>query len=464
MNRRTATVAMGIALVALAALRFWRVDQYPVVGVDEGIWNFEARDLVLFGERGMNGFHNVFLAPLHFATCWVLFHFAPATCFTVRVFMGILGLGALALVGVLVARQRDLRTAWVAILMIGFSFVMITVNRRAYLEGAVILLSPLALLLADGRTWLPRMGFAICVAVMLAYKSNAIYLLPALLIPAAGESRRSTGWRLAGVAWGVAMAALLVYAVARAAPPLAASAMLFELSKSPGPAPWFRVGRFGLSPSAVAHSVRGLLTGQTDLVLLTGVGVLGLLTARAWRDRFALRMAVWLACGYAFLLAQPNHPQYFAPLIVPAGILAALVLVRPGRRVLPALLVAGLALFSLVRLEMGFRESDNSNRPAAALTWLRQQGDAPFLAAPEIVIASRARGYAFNRIFHPLPPLKAPSLQAFVRAQRIRYVIFDDWETSEFFQDDPAFHATLAGYRQVAAGHGWVAFDTAIGP
>jgi hypothetical protein len=82
------------------------------------------------------------------------------------------------------------------------------------------------------------------------------------------------------------------------------------------------------------------------------------------------------------------------------------------------------------------------------------------LAAPEIVIASRSRGYAFNRIFHPLPPLVAPQLGAFIRAHRIRYVIFDDWETAGFFRGEPAFRAALAGYRQVATGEGWVAFET----
>lgn len=462
MKKATWMIGIVVVAVVLAALRLWRVDQYPVVGVDEGIWNFEARDLVLFGERGMNGFHNVFLSPLHFATGWVLFHFAPATCFSMRVLMGILGMGALAWVGMLVARYRDGRTAWVAVLLIGFSFVMITVNRRAYLEGAVIFLSPMALLLVDRRRWLHRIAFVVCIAILLAYKSNAVYLVPALLLPAVGETRRMIGWRCAALVWGVAIAALLVYLVARSAPPLAASAMLFELTKWPGPAPLFRMGRFGLSPSAVGNTVRALVVGQTDLVMLTGVAAVGFLALRAWRDRFALRMALWLLCGYAFFLAQPNHPQYFAPLIVPAGILAALVIVRPGRRALPAALIAGVAVFSLVRLGIGYRQSLRSNPPAAALNWLHQQGtgDAPFLAAPEIVIASRARGYAFNRIFHPLPPLPSPSLLSFIRDHHIRYVIFDDWETAEFFHDDPAFHAALAGFRKVGSGEGWVAFDT----
>jgi 4-amino-4-deoxy-L-arabinose transferase-like glycosyltransferase len=413
----------------------------------------------------MNGFHNVFLSPLHFATCWVLFHFAPATCFSVRVLMGILGLVALALVGLLVARYRDKSTAAVAVLLIGLSFVMITVNRRAYLEGAVILLSPLAVLLSGGRNWRHWIALAICVAVLLAYKSNAVYLLPALLIPALGETRRATLWRAAALAWGVAMAALLVYLVARAAPQLSAAAMHFELSKPPGPAPWFHVGRFGLSRSAMAKAVRALVAGQTDLVVVTGVAIGGFLALRAWRDRFALRMAVWLMCGYVFFLAQPNHPQYFAPLIIPAGILAAWVTVGPGRRALPALVVAGVAISSLVRLGIGYRQSLRSNPPAAALNWLSQQGSgaSPFLAAPEIVIASSTRGYAFNRIFHPLPPLVAPPLVSFLRAHAIRYVIFDEWETAEFFQGDAAFHAALAGLRKVGTGDGWVAFDTGIG-
>ncbi len=450
---------------ALVALRFWKVGVFPVVGVDEGIWNFEARDLLLFGERSMNGFNNVFLSPLHFATCWLLFHVAPATCFSVRVFMGILGLVALGLVGVLVQRHRDRRTAFTAVLLIGFSFVMITVNRRAYLEGAMIVMSPVALLLAEGRSRGHRIAFAVCVAGMLAYKSAAVYLLPALLIPAVGETRRLLAQRLVSVVVGVALAITILFLVARSAPELSGPAMLFELSKSPGPEPLVRVGRFGVSLSAVGSAFRDLIVGQTDLAVLSGIAAVGFLALRGWRDRFALRVMAWLLCGYAFFLAQPNHPQYFAPLIVPAGILAALVTAGAPvgvRRWAPALLVASVTVFSLLRLGSGYRESLRSNPPAQVLAWLEQQGSgaSSYLAAPEVVIASPRRGYAFNRIFHPLPPLVAPPLIPFLRTHGIRYIIFDQWETAVFFADDPRFHAALARFDKVAAGDGWVAFDT----
>ena len=107
---------------------------------------------------------------------------------------------------------------------------------------------------------------------------------------------------------------------------------------------------------------------------------------------------MWLVSGYVFLLLQWSHAQYFAPLLVPAAMLSACVL---PRRAPLAVVAAGVAVFSLARVGIGWRLSHEHNAPMSAVRWLETQdlGGGAVLACPEIVAATEKRGVALARQF-----------------------------------------------------------------
>ena len=208
-----------VAIAAVAALRLCDIRTYPVLGVDEGIWTSDARDSALFHDRTMSGFPGLFLSPLHYALLWLLFRVMPATCFSVRLMMGIVGMGSLALIWHLLARRHAIQTAAAAVLMVGLSFVMITINRRAYLESVVVLLSLVTVWAATCETRWRYLLMAVSVAALVLYKSNAIYVVPALLIPAAADHRRrEIAHRLGAVTCGVLAGLLVLLAISRISP------------------------------------------------------------------------------------------------------------------------------------------------------------------------------------------------------------------------------------------------------
>lgn len=457
-------------MIVMAAVRFIDIRHFPILGVDEGLWNLQAKDAVLFGDKDLNGLRQVFLSPLHYALTWSLFHLAPATCFSVRILNGFLGLLTLAMIGWVMVRGGSRRAALWGIIVIGLSFTMVSINRRAYLETGVMCLSMLAVALSGLTSRRALVGVALTVAALFLYKSNATYVLPCLLIPSAEEAwRRGFGRRLICVMSGVGLAAAGMFLVAWTSPDAFQGAYAFELSKGDGVFSLVRLGRFGIYPWLSLSTLGDLLLGLTDLCLLTAGG----LVCFAWRkplqqDRFALKALVWLVTGYAMLLCQGfQHLQYFAPLIIPAGLL--LLLGRSpaspnshGFRLLQKGIIIVVIVLSLIRIGFGWHKGCVDNPPLEALAWLESQplSDRVCLTCPEIAIATTAKAYAFNRIFHPYPPGKPPRLRDFVRDANITAIIYDQWETDPYFSRKSDFKEDLNAFTNVFKRNLWQGIAT----
>ena len=457
-------IAVGLVIVLA---RFTDIRTYPLPGPDEGIWHVEAKDAVLFCDRSMSQFPQAFVSPFHFALTWLVFHMLPATFFSMRFVSAGMGLASLLLLAFIVARRYGSRSALAGVALVGLSFVMITINRRAYLESGVILFSLLALDAATRKSSWRYLAMGIGAALLVFYKSNAVYILATLLVPPPGPGAiRDAGRRLFVLCLGVGAAALGLFLVARISPVESGAAYNFEFTKGLNDVAWIRIGRFGLYPCVLRDSFRVLFSGYTDLMLMIAIGVGAFILGRGWRDRLALRMVLWLVAGFGFLCSQAfQHAQYFAPFIVPAGLLVVAmgshVQARWGRRLLwtMAALVVGL---SLARVGVGWQRARLHNPSLEALGWLESQpleADEAFLAGPDVVLGTERKGYMFNRIFHPLPPSEAPDLAQFLKTKRIRYVVFDEWETAPFFNNEPEFAALLNRFPQMASGSGWVAYE-----
>ena len=467
-KQRSVLVSLWIAALSLIVIaRFVDIRTYPLLGPDEGLWNIEIKDAVLFGDRTKSGLPQVFASPVHYVLGRLWLSILPATCFSLRWVSGAWGVVTLALMFSLLNRRYGCRTALACCSLAACSFTMFLINRRAYLESAVMAFSLLAVVCAVSRSRFRYLGLFGAVWLLLAHKATGISVVPALMLPM-GEWRRDLPRRMAAVVLGVAMAALTIWSVSQMAPGESGPMWAVEFSKGAGEASLIRVGRFGLYPDVLRHSAEALFLGLTDLALFSLLAVVAFVMARAWRDPFALRIAVWLVVGYGWILVQAwQHAQYFAPLVVPSVLLLVVscrMLERPS-------LVRGfqsaavlVILLSFARVGYGWQKAHKFNPPLSAIEWLETQDleGGTFLAGPDVAAATELRGYPFSRIFHPMVG-EPPTLLDFVREKHVRFVIFDQWESAPFFLDDDQFHAELAVYERVASGSGWVAYRTAVG-
>jgi hypothetical protein len=465
-NRHVERVQIAVLIALLAAVRFVDLRHFPILGVDEGLWNLQAKDAVLFGDVNMNGLMQVFLSPGHFALTWALFHVAPATGFSVRMLNGVLGLVTLVIVWRLLSNTTTSSRALLGVAVIGLSWTMIMINRFAYLESGVICLSVLAVYFSGLPSRRALVGLTLAVGLLLLYKSNAIYLFPCLLIPSAEEQLRRGLWRrLAAIVAGMGLAALGFYLVSFMDPEGFREAYAFELNKGNNEVALIRLGRFGIYPNLIAHTLYLIGRRSTDLVFLTVMGLAGLWFGReARKHRLAWKAALWLGAGYASLLCQGfQHLQYFTPLIVPAGLLAVLGLQLPSRSIRVRWMYgAGLVLAFVTicpgRLAYFWVKARSDNPPLAALTWLESQVPAgqASLTCPEIAVATTNKAYAFSRVFRPYPPRQPPRLQDFVRKAHIVAIVYDQWEIAPYFRDDAEFLDDLGKFEKQAEGHDWI--------
>lgn len=465
---RTRYSAIIVSLFAIfALLRLIDISHYPLLSVDEGLWNLQVKDWVLFHDLNMNGLRQVYLSPLHFAVTTLLFHVLPATCFSVRLLSGLLGVLTLLVIWPVCVEQLGRRKAVFVMILLGLSFTMITINRRAYLESGVMFLSALAFVFSSHRRPITQVALAVTIGLLVLYKSNAVYIVPALLIPASKDGIFSgVGRRLFAVAIGIGFAAIGFYLVYRWQPEEFRQAYAFELAKGWGEKALVRFGRFGIYPGLTLKSLQTIAFQQTDLFVLSLTGTIGFLSSRRIRTNpFAWKVFVWLAAGYGSLFCQGfQHSQYFSPMIIPAAILVGIMLPDGTRATASAyrLCCYGLLILviflSLGRIAAGWKKGLTDNPPLAALRWLKQQdlSRQTFLACPEIVAATGQKGYAFNHIFHPYAPARPALLNTFVEEKRVGYIIFDQWETAPAFQDESDFLASLEQYPKVTEGKGWI--------
>ena len=424
-----------IIVVRLAGLRF-----YPELAIDEGLWTLQAKDYVLFGEPHMNGLRHLYLSPLSFALYTLWFKCLPATCFSVRLLSAILGILTWLLAFKLADRVFGRRAAMISTLLLGFCFTDVVIHRRAYLENGVLFFSTMLILLSLSKHRVSLFGMFAGVAALMLYKANAIYVLPALLVPCALTTRewQASQRRTMVVMLGLLVSLAVFFLLYRLDPGRFRAAYEFELTKTARARAFFRVGRFGLYPDVLVSTVSGLSRRCSELVAMIGLAVPAVLWRPLRRFQGFWSIWLWLAVGCVFLMAQGfQHDQYFAPLAVPAVLIIGGLYQAAADRSLKcrwAILALCVALmsFSLCRMGIGAYRTvrDNHNRGLAMLEWAEthsREGEA-ILVNADTAAATTRRAYAFHRIFRPYPPERAPSLTEFVEKQRIRAVIDDQWE------------------------------------
>jgi 4-amino-4-deoxy-L-arabinose transferase-like glycosyltransferase len=455
---------MGPVLLcgALATVRLVGLGIYPRLAIDEGLWTLQTKDAVLFGDASMNGLRQVFLSPLHFAVTWLLFHILPATLFSIRFWSGLVGLGSLAVIWGVVRKRHGGAAAWGSVVLIGLSFSLVTINRRAYLESGVILISMAAFYCSMRSGRLRSVGLATLVAALLLYKLNSIYFLPCLLWPnSPRQAWRETGGRLLVVLGGVAAAILVYFAIYETHQSAFAGAWLFELNKSATGSALVHIGRFGIYPSALLDSARSIVFSLQDLTVLSLIALVGLALVPAARDPYGWKLAVWLVSGYLFLSVQSfQHLQYFVPLIAPAGMLAFHVVRSMERDFARQAAVCALAILTVVglgRIGWGVIRAQVDNPQLSALRWIESSippGGA-CLATAELAAATEHRCYAYNRVFHPYGSVGAPALADFVREKHVASIVVDEWETTPAFAGDRRVLSALTAFRVVRVGDHW---------
>jgi len=455
-----------VLAAAVCVLHFYNIRLYPMLGVDEGVWTIEGKDAALFGDRTMSGFCQLFLSPAHFAYLRGIFLFAPATLFSVRLANAWLSLITLVLVFYILRRDVGKRAAFLGALFLGVCFTYVTISRRAFLESGVILLSVLAVFFSQrrGRWW--GAAIAVTVALVALYKSNALYVAPALVVHA--WARDGFG---AAVRRGLAVAAGLILGIAgfwllyRAMPAEFIEAYQFEFAKQPPEgAAIFRVGRFGLFPVALRESAVGLLTGHTELVVLTGAALAGILHAGCRRNPTALCLLTWLVLGYAAVLSQSfQHAQYFAPFIAPAAMLCVLsASVCRWPRVLQAgwiLMFVAVTGGSVAREYIGWSRARAGTPPMEAVRWVEDNVpmETRILSGPEVAASTERRSYVFHRIFCPLGKQEPPQLTDYIRENGIDVVLLDYWETEPMFRNDKRLIPALEALPRIARAAHWEA-------
>ena len=462
------TLCASLLALLVVLLHFYNIRLYPMLGVDEGIWTIEGKDAALFGDRTMSGFCQVILSPAHFAYLRGIFLFAPATLFSVRLANAWLSLATLVLVFGILKRDMGTRRAFVGTVLLGVSFTFVTISRRAFLESGVILLSVLAVFFSHRRGRWREPAIAVTVALLTLYKSNALYIVPALVVHAwARDGFGAAMRRCLTVAAGLILGVAGFWIVYKAMPAEFLEAYQFEFAKEPpAGSAILRLGRFGIFPAALRESAVGLVTGHTELVVLTVAALAGVVHAGCRRNPTALCLLTWIVLGYGAVLSQSfQHAQYFAPFIVPTAMLCLLCAsVCSWPRVLRAgwiLMFVAVAGGSLMRECIGWQRARAGTPPMEAVRWVEANVpmDTRILSGPEVAASTERRAYIFHRIFCPLGKQEPPVLADYLRENEIDIIVFDHWETGPMFGYNKRLLRALDGLPEVASGAQWEALS-----
>ena len=458
------TLAFYGLCIVFVVLRLSDLFNYPRLEVDEGLFSIQAKDAVLFGDARMNAPRpdTVVVTPGHFSLTWTLFHVAPATIFSVRALNALLGCLTLWVVWTFCREHLGRPQAYWAVIVLGLSFSMITLNRRAWLETGVALISLLAVWFSAKTSRQSLIGLVVAVAALLLYKMNAIYIVPGLLLPSARESFwPGVTRRAAAIAVGAVVAVAVFYGVYRYNPGVFLAAYGAQLNLGGATEqPLIHVGRFGIFPHKLMETARNLVTGSTDLLALTALALGGVIMARRWYDRITGKLLLWLIGGYTLSSLQVNHVQYYVPLIVPAVLLTVAGLYSLPAGSLSFRTYRGLLsltiVFSLARLAYGWHHARVDNPPLEALRWIESQDPAAasFLACPEIAAATEKKGYILDFVMHPSGP-PAVDLVSVVQARQVKTIVYDEWESAPYFKGDQVFLDRLGQYRTVVSHDGW---------
>lgn len=464
---KATTFIFGCLCVAFFLLRTADLTTYPRLDVDEGLYTIQAKDAVLFGDARMNGSYpdTVVVDPGHFGMLWALFQVAPATIFTVRVLNGLLGCLTLLVVWKLCREQFGQEHAYWTVLILGLSFTMISLNRRAWLETAVALISVAAVWYSTRSGRWALAGLAASVAALLLYKMNAIYLVPSLLLPGRDEPFwRGVANRAAALVIGGLAAGAIFFLIYLRDPSLFNTTYQVQFNLTGGEVPIIGLGRFGLFPNMLKATARTLVFGQTDLVVLTALSLIG--TALTWdrREPVTAKLLLWLLAGYTLLSIQFNHIPYYLPFIVPAAVLTVTALFRLQRESRLFQIYRGLVyvavVFSVVRLAYSWNSARTNNPPLEALRWIEAHTPAneTFTATSEVTAATEKQGYVLYFLRRSAAQPDAADFASSLRAKRVRSLVYDLWESEEFFKNDAGLQSHLHSLEAAVSNEDWTGF------
>lgn len=464
---KATTFLFGCLCLAFLVLRTADLTTFPKLDVDEGLYTIQAKDAVLFGDARMNGSYpdTVVVDPGHFGMLWALFQVAPATIFSVRLLNGLLGCLTLVIVWKLCREQFGQEHAYWSLLILGLSFTMIGLNRRAWLETGVALFSTAAVWYSTRSGRWALAGLAASMAALLLYKMNAIYLVPSLLLP----NRHEPFWRGVVTRAGALMvgglaAGAVFFLIYLHDPDLFSTTYQVQFNLTTGELPIVGFGRFGLFPILLETTARTLVFGQTDLVALTGLAFVG--TAMTWdrRELVTAKLLLWLLAGYTLLSIQFNHIPYYLPFVVPAAVLTVTTLLRLQRESrtfqIYRALVCVVVVFSVVRLGYSWNSARTSNPPLEALRWIEAQTPAngTFTATSEIAAATERQGYVLYFLRRSAAQPDAADFASSLRAKRVRSLVYDQWESEEFFKSDAGLQAHLHSLDAAVSNEDWMGF------
>lgn len=431
------------ALMALVALRFVGLGDYPALNPDEGFWTSGARNSVLFGDAFMDGRLHPFLSPGMFVALSSWFQLMTPSLETARAFSAFAGLAACALL-LIVGRRAYPTHPWLVSILFGFSAYSLVLHRVALLEAHQTFWLVLA-----GTLWLSRKGYATSLGAGLALgcallvKSNAVFLVPAfiLTLPERDDARR--GDKRLGLAF---LAALIVvagagYLAAWAYDPARfVSAFKYELDGNhfADEGVLFRVARFGLHPGRLMTVAMQVVTLEPVLFTIASLGLFFVI--RDWKgasraDRF---FAWWAMLGAAFHFGQIYiEARYFTTLVPAAAYLAAnpiqrWMAARGGWRVLGIATVSLLMALGTARAVRGIILRPNAEY-WQLVAWVDDnvQAGSPTLVSPSIGLSLPLQAYDFFRLMRPYDGARV-TLASVVERLGIRYLIVDsEWRAYE---------------------------------
>jgi 4-amino-4-deoxy-L-arabinose transferase-like glycosyltransferase len=202
--RRFAIVLAAVVLLAATLRTAFPLADPPwfsspgVVWHDEGAWVHNARNRALTGQWQVDGdrWNPMFITPVLTGLEYVSFRSFGVGLWQARLVSQVLGVLAVLLLGLGVARIGGRRAGLIAAGLLAVNFVSVMYDRAAIMEATMV-----SLLVASWYCYVrasdsPRWGIAAGVAAVLAYfaKASAVFFLPALGLDAALTIAAARGW------------------------------------------------------------------------------------------------------------------------------------------------------------------------------------------------------------------------------------------------------------------------------
>jgi 4-amino-4-deoxy-L-arabinose transferase-like glycosyltransferase len=357
-HQRGFAVGLGAILLLAALLRGlfptadppWRTT-VGVVWHDEGAWTHNARNKALWGVWETDNWNPLYIAPVFTGVEYAAFRAFGVGLWQARLAPELLGVAAVALLGLGVAGVGGRHAGLLAALLLATNYVAIHYDRAAIMEGpmaALIVASWWAFTRAETR---PAWGFLAGVLALLAYftKAAAVFFVGALGltalvslavsgaltgdVAALKRQRAAALWTLAGLLVGG------LVALATFVGPYWQEYRFYnwQMSVTRKPSYTLRAIVDRLSWFPVLHDL------FTRMWLVTALGFIGWTTKLVSFPRLAPAerlLVLWIGCGVAELLLHDVGNERRFIFLIPALIASAALTLARDRALAPAWLAA----------------------------------------------------------------------------------------------------------------------------